>query len=168
MAREVGVVGVFSYMDQLNDAIRAMNQTDEKYEVYSPIPNHHIEHAMGKGDSPIKWFTLLGTSSGVAGAIALTSYVNHAWPLIVAGKPYQSIPAFTVIYFEMFILLGVLCTLAGFVLLAKLPAFGLPASYDPRFSEDKFGLFVECPLDRHAKMGQQLRDFGAEETRDVR
>lgn len=167
MAREIGVVAVFSYLDTLNDAIRAVRDGGEKFEVYSPVPNHHIEHAIGKGPSAVRWFTLAGTSSGVAFAIFLTWWVNHAWPLIVDGKPYQSIPAFTVIYFECFILLGVLFTLFGLFVNARLPSFSLPASYDPRFSEDKFGLFVECPLDRIEKVNAILQELGAEETRNV-
>jgi len=168
MAREIGVVAVFSHLDTLNNAIRAVRTQGETFEVYSPVPNHHIEQAIGKGTSGVRWFTLAGTSSGVAFAVFLTWWVNHAWPLIVDGKPYQSIPAFTIIYFECFILLGVLFTLLGLLVTARLPSFVLPPSYDPRFSEDKFGLFVACPLDRIDSVNDKLQGLGAEETRDVR
>ncbi len=167
MAIETGVVSIYSYMDTLNDSIRELNKLGEDFEVYSPVPDHNIEHAIGGKTSPVRWFTLVGTTSGLALAIFLTWWVNYNWPINTSGKPFMAIPAFSIIYFEMFILLGVLVTLFGTFLLAGLPSFKLPESYDPRFSEDKFGIFIRCPLDRQGSVTELLEKLGAEETRNV-
>ena len=40
--------------------------------VFSPIPSHHIEHAIGKRKSPVRAFVLTGGILGVISALALT------------------------------------------------------------------------------------------------
>lgn len=167
MAKEVGVLSVYSYMDKLNHAIRELNKLGEDFEVYSPTPDHHIEYALGKGPSSVRWFTLAGNITGVSLGILLTWWVNYNWPIITAGKPYMSIPAFMVIFFELFILLGVLFTVAGLFLNAGIPSLKLPESYDPRFSDDKFGIFVRCPAERKESVTELLKKLEAEETRNV-
>lgn len=167
MAKENGVVAVFSYLDTACEAIRQVKGAGEKFEVYTPFPSHDIDHAIGKGPSAVWAFTFLGTTSGVALGVFLSIWINKTWPIIVAGKPFISLPAFIVVYFELFILLGVLVTLAGLFILAKLPSLKLPASYDTRFSNDKFGIFVQCTDERKAAVAATLKQLGAEETRDV-
>ena len=167
MSKEVGVVSIYSYLDTLNDAIRELKRMGEDFEVYSPTPDHHIEHAMFTGQSSVRWFTLTGNLSGITLGLVLTWWVNYNWPIITAGKPYLSFPAFLVIFFELFILLGVLFTVAGLVVNAKLPSIKLPESYDPRFSEDKYGIFIRCPDDRKESVTELLQKLGAEETRNV-
>lgn len=167
MSKEIGVVSVYSFMDKLNDAIRELNKLGEDFEVYSPTPDHHIEHAMDKGPSSVRWFTLAGNISGISLGVLLTWWVNYTWPIITAGKPYLSFPAFIVIFFELFILLGVLFTVAGLFYNAGIPSLKLPESYDPRFSEDKYGIFIRCSDERKNGVTELLKKLGAEETRNV-
>ena len=89
--------------------------------------------------------TYLGPPSRLG--IALPAYTMLDWPLITGGKPTISIPPLVVISFEVTMLLGALGAVAGFLLLSGLPAFAPPASYDSRFSEDRFGVLVTCESD---------------------
>ena len=86
--------------------------------------------------------------------------------LITGGKPVVSIPPFVVIAFEMMILFGGLCTLIGLVVLGRLPSFRTSPRYDPRFTDDRFGVAVHCDrAERAASVRDLLRGAGAEEVR---
>src|SRR6266550_3140054 len=82
------------------------------------------------------------------------------------GKPVGSIPPYVVIMFEMTILFGALSTILG-ILLNTLFAARRAGTilYDPRFTNDRFGIFVPAGSDKAAKVESLLRDAGAEEVR---
>ena len=56
-----------------------------------------------------------------------------------------------------------LLTLGGMLLNARLPRVHTLPAYDPRFSEDRFGLWVRCEAKDFDAVGQLLRSTGAEE-----
>ena len=69
------------------------------------------------------------------------------WGLIVgrqAARGAPVIPPFVVIAFELTILFGGIATLIGMVTLGRLPRFRPIAAYDPRFTNDRFGVAVHC------------------------
>jgi hypothetical protein len=69
------------------------------------------------------------------GGAALAVWASLDWPLIVGGKEIVALPAFSVIIFELTILLGALSTVAGLFLTGRLPRIGKPeALYHPSFS----------------------------------
>jgi len=82
-----------------------------------------------------------------------------------AGIVGSSIPPYVVIAFELTILFGGLSTALGMVLLGRLPRFRPSAGYDPRFSNDRFGVAVQCAPGRGASVAGILRGAGAEEVR---
>jgi hypothetical protein len=63
--------------------------------------------------------------------------------------------------------LAVIFTVLSWVLKGRLPRVKLPAAYDPRFSEDRFGVLVACPEGKREMVLKLLKDTGAEEVRDV-
>jgi Protein of unknown function (DUF3341) len=67
--------------------------------------------------------------------------------------------------FELMILFGGIATLIGMVSLGRLPKFRPSPSYDPRFTNDRFGIFVPAGSDKAAAAEKLLRDAGAEEVR---
>jgi len=70
-----------------------------------------------------------------------------------------------VIAFELTILLGGLCTLLGLFVTARLPSLRGSSLYDPRFSEDRFGVEVTCDAAERGAIEDLLRSAGAEEVR---
>jgi hypothetical protein len=87
------------------------------------------------------------------------------WPLIVGGKEIIALPAFSVIMFELTILLGALSTVGGLFLLARLPHIG-PAEapmYHPSFTAGHFGVFAHAPRDRYDAVQAILSEAGSEE-----
>ena len=84
----------------------------------------------------------------------------------IGGKPVGSIPPYVVIMFEMTILFGALTTILGIAFNALFAARRQGTiAYDPRFSNDKFGIFVPCGPERAGAVEQLLRGSGAEEVR---
>ena len=162
------VVGVFAHVDT---TVRALEELEAKgyqdLEVYTPAPIHEIEEVMERGRpvSRVRLFTLIGALTGTASGFTLTIWSAMQWGLVTGGKPVASIPPFVIIAFELTILFGGLATALGLFLLGRLPRFRPSAAYDPRFSNDRFGVAVQCPLGRGASVGEILRGAGAEEVR---
>jgi len=71
-----------------------------------------------------------------------------------------------VIMFEMTILFGALSTILGILFNAVFAARRLGTiEYDPRFTNDRFGVFVPAGADKVARVEALLRESGAEEVR---
>ena len=86
----------------------------------------------------------------------------------MGGKPPMGLPVsppYVVIMFEMMILFGGIATLIGMVALGRLPQFRPSPTYDPRFTNDRFGVAVHCAPERSASVREILRAAGAEEVR---
>jgi molybdopterin-containing oxidoreductase family membrane subunit len=162
-----GALGIFSYLDTTLDAIkklRAAGHTD--FTVYSPIPRHEIEAALGQPVSPVRMFTLIGGLAGCSVGAWLTLWMSYDWPLVVGGKPVGSVPPYVVIMFEMTILFGALSTILGIIFNAIFAARRVGSiQYDPRFTNDRFGIFVPAGSDTVARVESLLRETGAEEVR---
>lgn len=162
-----GVLGVFAFLDATLEAIkklRAGGFTD--FTVYSPIPRHEIEDALGQAVSPVRAFTLIGGIAGCAIGAWLTLWMSYDWPIVVGGKPVGSIPPYVIIMFEMTILFGALSTILGILFNAAFAARRAGTiQYDARFTNDRFGIFVPAGSDKAAKVESLLRESGAEEVR---
>ena len=63
------------------------------------------------------------------------------------------------------VLFGGLATVIGMVVLGRLPRFAPSPSYDPRFTNDRFGVAVHCAPERAATVHELLRTAGAEEVK---
>ncbi len=161
-----GVLGIFSSLDGACTAIEKLREIGHKnLTVLSPAPHHEIDHAMEQPVSSVKWFTLCGALTGLASAVALQVWTSLDWPLVVNGKPLVSWPAFFIVMFELTVLLAGISTVAGFIILSKLPHTRLRVGYDPRFSDDRIGIWIPCNADRRPEVEQALRGSGAEEVK---
>ncbi len=162
------VLGVFAHVDT---TVRALEELRAKgyhdLTVYTPVPVHEIEDVLER-DRPVsgvRLFTLIGGLTGTASGFILTIWSALQWGLVTGGKPIASIPPFVIIAFELTILFGGLATVIGMVLLARLPRLRPSPTYDPRFSNDRFGVAVHCSPDRGGSVREILRSAGAEEVR---
>ena len=147
-----GLLASYDYLDSAVDAIEGLRKAGFKsLRAYAPYPEHHIEAALGYGQSPVRVFTLVGGLTGAATGFALTTWTSMDWPLVVGGKPIVSIPAYVIIAFEMTVLFGALATVIGLFILSRLPDFRPPVVYDPEFSNGRYGVYVEAPAERLAE-----------------
>jgi len=165
------VVGVFAHVDT---TVRALEELRAKgyhdLTVYTPLPVHEIEDVLER-DRPVsrvRVFTLLGGVVGLIAAWLLTQWTALTWSLFVGGKPaigFPVSPPYIVIMFEMMVLFGGIATLIGMVVLGRLPKFRVSPSYDPRFTNDRFGVAVHCAPERIPSVRDILGGAGAEEVR---
>ena len=162
-----GVLGVFGHLDSTVNAIEELKRSGHRdFTVYSPLPRHELEHALAQPMSPVRAFTLIGGISGCAIGAWISLYMSYDWPVQVGGKTIGSIPAYVVIMFEMTVLFGALTTLLGVVLNVLLAARQQGTiSYDPRFTNDKFGIFVPLGAAQADRIETLLKSSGAEEVR---
>ena len=161
-----GILASYEYLDSTVDAIENLKKAGfEEIKAYAPYPEHHIEHALGYGQSPVRVWTLVGALTGTSTAFAFTSWTSVEWPLVVGGKPIISIPAFIPIVFEMSVLFGALATVIGLFVLSKLPNVKPAVVYDPEFTAGRYGVYVEATPDR---IGEARSIMQAEEPVELR
>ena len=156
-----GVLGSFEQIDVACDTIRALRAKGRKdITVFYSHPNHELEEAAGHENSPVRMFTLVGGLTGVTAAFSMQIWMNQNWPLVVGGKSIVAIPAFVVIGFELTVLVAALSTLAGvFLLSAVFRHKGV--KYDPRFSDDRIGIFIPATGDQVSAAERMFREAGA-------
>lgn len=115
-------VGVFeSEQDTLN-AIRASRKRGFKIvDVYAPYAVHGMEEAMGLAPSRLPWIVF---ALGVLGAGLKvwfefwTTAVD--WPLNVGGKPFNSLPAFVPVTFEVMVFFAAVGAVLSFFFVCRL------------------------------------------------
>jgi len=162
-AKVPGVLGAFEHIDAVVDAIHGLQRAGhDDITVYSAAPNHEIEEALGTGSSWVRAFTLIGALTGCAAGYGMTTWMSYDWPLLVGGKPIAAFPPYTVIMFELTILLGSLSTVAGMILLPQLKKIRGRA-FHPRFTDDRIGIFVPCGGDVADGVKRLLAGAGAVE-----
>jgi hypothetical protein len=159
-----GVMGVFFYVDDATRAVESLRQMGHKnIAVISPVPHHAIDEAMEQGPSLVRWITFFGGMTGAVGGMTLCIYSVLSYPLVTGGKELISVPPFIIPTYESMILLGGLANLIGMLALARLPHIKLKAPYDPRFSEDRIGIWVPSEGADAKRVQELLRGQGAEE-----
>ncbi len=126
-----------SFMKKLKELLDS-GLSPKKMKIVLPNPDHDVEHLVEQYTRPsrLKWFTLVGCATGCATGFLFTTFTAYHWPLITGGKPLLSIPAYTVIAFELTILFGALFSLLGLFVLARFPKFTkmfAPAEYGNEF-----------------------------------
>ena len=164
-----GVLGVFRELDSAVDAIAELRRSKAgSITVYTPTPRHELEHALAHGPSIVRRFTLIGGLLGVTFGFWIAIWVSEYWPLVVGGKPIPSWVPYTIIGFEVMVLVGALSTVFGMFAVARVPRLMMTVGYDPRFSDGDYGIWVECPPDREAKVTQVMQANGAVEVRRER
>ena len=138
----------------------------EDLETYSPATFPEVDDAVVEKPSRVRTFTLVGGLTGVVTGYALTIWMSLDWPIMIGGKPFASIPPYTVIAFELTILFGGLATLLGLLAVGRLPWGGFgrsPSTYSARFSAEEFGLVVACEERDVAEIEALLRSHTARE-----
>jgi hypothetical protein len=164
-----GVLGVFRELDSAVDAIAELRRAKAgSITVYSPTPRHELEHALAHGPSVVRRFTLIGGLLGVTFGYWIAIWVSDYWPIVVGGKPIPSWVPYTIIGFEVMVLVGALSTVFGMFAVARVPRLMMTVGYDARFSDGDYGVWVECPPDREATVTQVLQQNGAVEVRRER
>jgi molybdopterin-containing oxidoreductase family membrane subunit len=132
-------------------------------EIYSPSPFPELDDAIDKKPSRVRLFTLIGGLTGVTFGYWMQIWMANDWPLVIGGKPFTSVVPYTIIGFELMVLLGGLFTVLGLFAMARLPRFSFDKAYSARFSGEEIGLAVACRDRDVAEVEALLRDSEAKE-----
>jgi hypothetical protein len=117
-------------------AYRAHHEGYRRMDAYSPFPIEDLHEALGLHHSKLPLIVLLGGIIGCAGGYLMQYWANSiAYPLNVAGKPFNAWPMFIPVTFECTILGAALAAVLGMLALN-----GLPMPYHPVFNHQRFAL----------------------------
>lgn len=144
MSRRI-FLAAFEHEEDALGATRASRERGFKIvDVYAPYAVHGMEEAMALPPSRLPWVCF---ALGLTGALLKvwfeywTTWI--AWPLNVGGKPWDSLPAFVPVTFEVMVLLAGVSTVIAFFIVARLVP-GKKASLPmPGVTDDRFLLVLE-------------------------
>jgi hypothetical protein len=147
-------------------AVEAADQLKSKgfaaLELISPVPLEHAASRLGPKTSVIKRFTFLGALIGGLSGFALAALTAAAYPHPVGGRPIVPFPPYLVIAYEMTILGGILATVVGFLISARLPVLR-ERVHVPEAGVDRFAVSVFCDDAARAREAAEiLRAAGGE------
>jgi len=136
-------------------------------ELMSPVPIAGVEVTLGEEKSVIKRFTFFGALFGAIFGFLLAAGTAVLYLHPTGGRPIITLPPFFIISYEMTILFGILATMIGFFISARLPAVS-DRAYAPETAIDKFAVAVACDNQDECKRAAQiLSEAGAEEVREM-
>jgi hypothetical protein len=158
------LVGVFEFPGPVKGvAGKLQGRGFRNLEIYSPAPFPELDDVLDSRPSLVRLFTLVGGLVGVVTGYAMTIWMSLDWPIMIGGKPFASIPPYTIIAFELTILFGGLLTVLGLFAVGRLPRISLDSAYSARFSAEDIGLAVDCEDRDVAEVEALLRESEAKE-----
>ena len=171
MAQRIGgTAGIFRDEHAVVAAARKCREAGfQLFETITPFPLHGMEEAMGIRRSGIPYATFVGGLVGASTALFITIGASaYDWPINVGGKPFNSLPAFIPIVFELTILFGALASISAWGYFCGIPKLDPPV-LDPDLTCDVFAIYIpenDAGYET-SKVEKMLKDFGAAEVRKV-
>lgn len=134
-------------------------------ELQSPIPMEGVEEVLGEKKTVIRRFTFFGGLIGASSGFLLAAGTAVFWAHPTGGRPIITIPPFLIITYELTILFGIIATVIGFLISARLPAIRQRV-YAPESAVDKFVVTIACDDNESSRRAEAiLREAGADEVR---
>jgi hypothetical protein len=137
--------------------------------VVSPYPIHGLDELLGLRRTRLPWATLTGAVVGLSFGVWLQYWASATdWPTNVGGKPFDSLPAFVPVAFELTILCAGLCTVFGLLWRCGLRPGARLRAERPRSTDDRIALVIAQRDARHdaRELRQVLFESGALEVVD--
>jgi hypothetical protein len=158
------LLGVFDNPDDVAEVVTRLRARElGALQTFSPAPFDQIDEALDENPSKVRVYTLVGGIIGVCLAYLMQIWMSYDWPIVFSGKPYASIPAYTIIGFELMVLFAGVLTLIGFLIVGGLPQFSTLKGYSARFSAEEFGVTVDCSDRDASEVEAVLRANSAKE-----
>jgi hypothetical protein len=112
-------------------------------QAYSPFPVHGLDDVLGIRRSRLPWVTLAAGLTGLGLGTWFQFWASSSdWPINVAGKPWNSLPAFVPVIFEMTVLFAGVATFVFVLARSGLRPGKAPARAIEGVTDDRFALIV--------------------------
>ena len=128
-------------------AIAARREGIEIVDIYAPYAVHGLDAAMGLSPSRLPLVTF---GLGLLGAVFILGFQYWTsaldWAINVGGRPWNSLPAFVPVTFEIMVLFAGIGTVLTFIIVSGLRPWrssNLPVA---RVTDDRFGLLLRAPM----------------------
>ncbi len=162
-------LGVFADEHDILAATEATRRAGYKiHDVYTPYAVHGLDEAMGLRRSRLTYVCFGFAFVGFLVALVAQYWVGAIdWPLNVGGKPFNSLPAYLPVLFELTVLFGGLGVV--FTMLVRSKLYPGRQAYVPveGATDDRFVLVVEedsAAFDEGV-LSRLWQDYGLVETR---
>lgn len=139
------LVGTFEHEDDILSATKAVREEGYRIvDVYAPYAVHGLDLAMGLRPSRLPWVCFLLGLLGAAAKVWFEFWTTATdWPVNVGGKPWNSLPAFVPITFEVMVLFAGLSTVFAFFLVSRLRPGRRAKLIADGITNDRFALVLE-------------------------
>ncbi|MBO9562224.1 MAG: DUF3341 domain-containing protein [Niastella sp.] len=146
MAVKKFVVGCFEEEEVLFNAVKKVRKAGYKlHDVYTPMPIHGLDTAMGLRDTSLHTAGFVYGISGTTIALSSITWIfTTDWPLNIGGKPHFAVPAWVPITFEFTVLCAAVGMVLTFCYLCQLAPFVKKHHFHARATDDKFVMVIEC------------------------
>jgi len=164
MAIKRFVVGSFDDEAVLFPAVKKVRLAGYKiHDVYTPMPIHGLDTAMGLRDTSLHTAGFLYAISGTLTAVSGISYaLVYDWPLNFGGKPHFALPAWIPIIFELTVLFASVGMVLTFCYLCQMAPFVRKHHFSLRATDDLFVMVIECTAKTNEAEAQAfLKSIGA-------
>ena len=158
------VVGNFDEEKVLFPAVKKVRVAGYKiHEVYTPMPIHGLDTAMGLRDTSLHTAGFLYAITGTITAVSGISYaLVYDWPINFGGKPHFALPAWIPIIFELTVLFASVGMVLTFCYLCQMAPFVRKHHFNLRSTDDQFTMVIECTAKTNVADAQAfLKSVGA-------
>ncbi|MHC5108868.1 MAG: DUF3341 domain-containing protein [Planctomycetota bacterium] len=133
-------------------------------DAYTPYAVHGLDKAMDLRPSRLPWVCFALGLAGATFKVWFEFWTSaSAWPINVGGKPWNSLPAFVPVTFEVMVLFAALSTVAAFLVGRRLLPGKRSKLASPGVTDDEFALVIE-ETDASFRLNEvrdRLREMGA-------
>ncbi len=139
------IVCLFGDEQDILNATRSARQSGYPIlDVYTPFALHGMDEAMGLKPSRLPIVCFLFGLLGAAAKLYFQYWASAAsWAIDVGGKPWNSLPAFVPITFEIMVLIGGLGTVATFLIRSRLYLGKKPNLPHISVTDNRFALVLD-------------------------
>jgi hypothetical protein len=138
-------VGIFEREEDILGATQAARSLGYTItDVYAPYAVHGLEKAMGLKRSKLPWVCFLLGLLGAALKVWFEFWTSAVdWPINVGGKPWNSLPAFVPVTFEVMVLFAGVSTVIAFLFVSRLLPGRKPAIQTVGITDHQFVIVLE-------------------------
>lgn len=138
-------LGIFKDEDDILAATEASRKAGYTiHDAYTPYAVHGLDEAMGLQKNWLPWVCLGFALLGLGFALWFQYWIGAIdWPLNVGGRPFNSLPAYLPVTFELLVLFSGLGVVFTMLVRNRLYPGKREQLIDPRITNDRFVLAVK-------------------------